>query len=333
MISRFLRVPAEWEKQSAIWTAIPAHGDVDRWGPGDRLRRAQQEFGAMVRAIAGSQRVEVFAADAESFAVAKTAFADSPNVRVTPSDYGDIWLRDTGPIFAQEDGKSVALRFKTNGWGNKFVYEHDDAIGDAVANLASVPIRRHDFVLEGGSLEHNGDGVILTTKQCILNTNRNLGRSQLEMEKALKDAFGARRIVWLDFGMENDHTDGHVDNIARFVSTNRVVCQKAFGKDDPNAETFENIAAALREEGFDVTQLPSPGKVTDEDGDVIPASHMNFIIANACVVVPVYGTASQDAALAALQPLFPDRKVVGVRADTILTGGGSFHCITQQQPA
>jgi len=287
----------------------------------------------MVCAIAETETVEVFAYGADAEATARAFFANVPNVRVTQSRYGDIWLRDTGPIFGTENGKQIALRFNTNGWGGKFVYEFDDIVGDAVAERAGKPIRRHNFVLEGGSLEHNGEGVMLTTRECILNPNRNPEFSEQDAENALKEAFGAHRIVWLDDGMMNDHTDGHIDNIARFVAADHVICQKASGNDDPNAETFEKIAADLRAAGFKVTQIPSPGKVTDEDGDVVPASHMNFIITNDCVVAPVYGTPYQEAALDALREFFPGRKVVGVRSDTILSGGGSFHCITQQQPA
>ena len=326
-----LRVPAEWEKQEIMWTAFPSSWDDEQWGH-DRMQPAREEFTQMVRAIAQTQRVEVCACGDEPYESAKETFAADDNVGVSRANFGDIWFRDIGPVFAVENGKIVALRFIHNGWGDKYFHEHDDVLAQAIADKAGVPARMHEFVLEGGSLDHNGEGVILTTKECILNPNRNPSFSKDDAENALKNAFGAHRIVWLDAGMVNDHTDGHVDNIARFISANHVLCQKASGEDDPNAEIFKKIASDLRAEGFRVTQIPSPGRVTDKDGDVVPASHMNFIIANDCVVVPIYNTPSQEEALKQLQELFPDRKVVGVSSVTILTGGGSFHCITQQQP-
>lgn len=325
------KLPPEWSRQDALWTAWPSHDEEGRW-PGDMMARARSEIAQMIREVSAGQTVNVLAMGEEPVKSAREALKDAANV--IPAKFGDLWLRDTGPIFAFENNELISLRFKTNGWGEKYIYEFDDIVGDTIAEKSNTKIRRHDFVLEGGSIEHDGTGVLLTTRECILNPNRNPGWSQDDAELHLKNAFGAHRVIWLDDGMLNDHTDGHIDNIARFIGPNHVVCQSPYGKDDPNTETFKNIYKMLKDAGLEVTQIPSPGLYKDEEsGEIVPASHMNFIISNAAVVVPVYGTASQDDAINALQHLFPNRKVVGVSSRAVLTGGGSFHCITQQQPA
>lgn len=325
-----LYIPPEWARQDALWTAWPSHTNEGRWPPGV-MEKARAEIAQMVREVAAGQAVNVLAMGEEPVTSARTAIGDVANI--IPAKFGDLWLRDTGPIFAYENGELISLRFKTNGWGGKYIYEFDDIVGDTIAEKTKSPIRRNDFVLEGGSIEHDGTGTLLTTRECILNPNRNPGWTQEDAEQHLKQAFGAHRVIWLDDGMLNDHTDGHIDNIARFIAPNHVVCQSPSGKDDPNADVFKNIYKMLKEAGLQVTQIPSPGLYKDESGDIVPASHMNFIISNAAVVVPVYGTPSQEDALTALQHLFPHRKVVGVSSRAVLTGGGSFHCITQQQPA
>lgn len=326
-----LHLPPEWARQDALWTAWPSHTDEGRW-PAGVMEQARAEIAQMIRRAAEGQEVKVLAMGEEPVASAREILKDSATV--IPAKFGDLWLRDTGSIFAfDENHNLIALRFKTNGWGGKYIYEFDDIVGDTIAAHANAHIRRHDFVLEGGSIEHDGAGLLMTTRQCVLNPNRNPYWNQDTAERHLKSAFGAKRIIWLDDGMLNDHTDGHIDNIARFIAPNHVVCQSPSGKDDPNTDAFKTIYKTLKNAGLEVTQIPSPGLYKDESGDIVPASHMNFIITNAAVVMPVYDTPSQDDALATLQHLFPHRKVVGVSSKAVLTGGGSFHCITQQQPA
>jgi agmatine deiminase len=235
----------------------------------------------------------------------------------------------------------VALRFATNSWGGKYDLPDDATVGDDIARVSETDIRRFGFVLEGGAIDHDGEGTILTTRQTLLNPNRN-GWTREQAEAALAEAFGARKVIWIDEGLKNDHTDGHIDNIARFVGPGRVVCQAAAGDDDPNKETLDAIAATLAAatdasgRKLEVARIPGVGLYRNAHGEVSPASHMNFIIANGIVVVPVYGTATQEAALAALQAVFPDHKVIGVPSQGLLgagtAGGGSFHCITQQEP-
>jgi agmatine deiminase len=202
-------------------------------------------------------------------------------------------------------------------------------------------VRRFDFVLEGGAVDHDGEGTVLTTRQTLLNPNRN-GWTKADAEKALGEAFGAKKVIWIDEGLKNDHTDGHIDNIARFIAPGRVVCQAPAGPDDPNAETLDAIATVLGAatdaagRKLEVIRIPGAGLYRNALGEISPASHMNFIIANDVVVVPIYGTETEAAALQALQAVFPTLAVVGVSSRGLLgcgsAGGGSFHCITQQEP-
>jgi agmatine deiminase len=330
-----ISVPAEWAPQKAIWTAWPA--DPGEWN--GELEGPRRNVAGLIRALAGRNRVRLLVAGTEAEASARAALGGV--AEIVPASYGDIWLRDTGPIFARTANGPIALRFKTNGWGGKFDLPADRIVGDDIARLAGMPIRGFDFVLEGGAIEQDGQGTILATRQTLLNVNRN-GWTEREAEAALRDAFGARKIIWLDRGLHNDHTDGHVDCLARFVAPGRVVCQSPAGNDDPNAEVLNDIAATLeaatdaKGRKLEVVRIPSPGLVIDDAGEIAPASHVNFVIANGVVVVPTYATLSAGHAIEALQAVFPGRKVVGLPSRALLgsgdAGGGSFHCITREEP-
>jgi agmatine deiminase len=330
-----IRIAPEWAPQKAIWTAWPA--DAAEWN-GD-LEAPRRDVAAMVRALSPSNSVRLLVNGAEAERSARALLGGA--AELVPMRYGDIWLRDTGPIFARGSAGAVALRFKTNSWGGKYELPDDATVGDEIAEIARVPVRRFGFVLEGGAIDHDGEGTILTTRQTLLNANRN-GWSQAGAEAALREAFDARKIIWLDEGLKNDHTDGHIDNIARFVAPGRVVCQAPAGSDDPNARSLDEIARALEQstdaEGqrLEVVRVPGAGLYRNGLGETSPASHMNFVIANGIVVVPIYGSSTQQQALAQLQDVFPNRAVVGIESRGLLgsgtAGGGSFHCITQQEP-
>ncbi|HYD89831.1 MAG TPA: agmatine deiminase family protein [Vitreimonas sp.] len=325
-------IPAEWRPHKAIWTGWPSAADL--WG--EDLEPARAEVAAMVRALwdeGRGDKVRIMAYGREAEATAKLALGQAADV--IPGDFGDIWFRDSGPIFTS-DGK--ALGFQFNGWGGKYVLPHDDKVSARMALIAGAEFKMHDFILEGGAIEMDGEGTLITTRQCLLNPNRNAHWTEEGAEIALKRALGIEKVLWLDEGLMNDHTDGHIDNLARFVAPGVVVCQAPFSRDDPNHDVLEEIALALggmrdaQGRKLEVVRIPSPGAVEDEDGDAVPASHMNFVIGNSTVVVPIY-SGSGDDAVNALAPLFPSRKVIGLSSHAILTGGGSFHCITQQEPA
>jgi agmatine deiminase len=322
-------VLGEWASQCAMWTAWPFA--LEEW-PNGALEGARKEISDMIKILSESQKVKLLVNGDEAIKSAHKMVGN--DAEIISARYGDVWLRDTGPIFALEEGEKLALRFGNNGWGGKYIMPHDNEVGDTIAKAAGVAARQHNFILEGGALDHNGAGIILTTRQCVLNPNRNpeWNSNEQRAEEALKNALGASRIIWLDNGLMNDHTDGHVDNLARFVSGSTVLCPSAFGDDDPNTALYAKTASELKEYGLNVVQIPSPGLMHGIDGQIVPASHMNFIIGNDVVIVPTYGTASADKACAMIAEFFPDRKVIGLPSNNLLVGGGSFHCITQQEP-
>lgn len=320
------RQPPEWAPHDAVWIGWPSHADL--WT--EDLEPARAEVAAFARAVhAGGrgERVILVAADA-----AAAAAAPGGGIETIVEPFGDIWLRDTAPILVRgADGSLAARDFRFNGWGGKYDLPHDDSIGARLAARAGLPVETCDWIFEGGALDVDGTGLAVTTEQCLLNPNRNPGLSRAEIEARLAADLGVTRLLWLGDGLLNDHTDGHVDNLARFVGPNRLALPVAAGGDDPNAAVYADARARARAFGVEVVDLPSPGATT-RDGEIVPASYMNFYIGNAAVVVPLWDAPSDGAAVAALQALFPGRAVVGVRGDHVLTGGGSFHCISQQLP-
>jgi len=319
--------PPEWAPHDWVWIGFPSHADL--WE--DDLEPARAEVIAFARAVhadGAGEEVRLVCADPASARVAQSM---APWASVVQEPFGDIWLRDTGPIILKARGVPRAVSFRFNGWGGKYDLEGDDTVGLRLAETADLEVTRHDWILEGGAIDIDGTGLLVTTEQCLLNPNRNpdLGRS--EIEARLRGHLGADRVLWLGEGLLNDHTDGHVDNLARFVGENRLAIPSPAGDDDPNAAVYADARARAEAFGVEVVPLPSPGEVL-RDGEIIPASYMNFYIGNAAVVVPVYGAPNDDAAVAAVGALFPGRAAVGLRADHILTGGGSFHCISQQVP-
>ena len=334
---RFLQ-PAEWAPHRACWLAWPSHSHL--WQ--DHLASAQAEVAGLARAIAedGGEMLDLLVQDTAAEAEARVALASvMGQVRFHPIPVGDIWLRDTAPIFVREAGGALrAACFRFNGWGGKYLLPGDDQVAGQVAARSGVAPLDHNWVLEGGSVEVDGEGTLLTTRQCLLNPNRNPGLTQGELEAALRTDLGAETVLWLDEGLLHDHTDGHIDTLARFVAPGVVVCMAAQDPADPNATTLDRLAADLatftdaRGRRLQVVRIPSPGVVLDGEGALMPASFVNFYIGNRTVVVPTYGTPFDAGAVAALAPLFPGRRVLGRSARAILSGGGAFHCITQQQP-
>ncbi|MBN8529736.1 MAG: agmatine deiminase family protein [Caulobacterales bacterium] len=328
-------IPAEWTPHRAMWVGWPSHAELWR----EDLDAAQAEVEALVRALAGPGReqVRLLVGHADALADARARFDGVEGVEVVSGRFGDIWLRDTGPIFGKASARAAAFRF--NGWGGKYDLPFDDTVADQIAAHADTPLDRHAFILEGGALDHDGAGTILTTRQCLLNPNRNTGWTQDEAETALAAALGAQKVLWLGDGLLNDHTDGHVDNLARFVAPGVVACPIAFGPNDPNADVYDETARALSAmtdadgRPIRVLHIPSPGLILDEDERPVPASHMNFLIADGAVIVPTYGDAvAGRLACEALETVFPDREIIPLPSTAILTGGGSFHCISQQEP-
>jgi len=324
-----MRQPAEWTPHEAVWIGFPSHPEL--WE--DDLGPAREEVVAFARAVHASgrgERVILVAADDASAAEARRLAGDAAQVVIQP--FGDIWLRDTGAIITTGPEGRRAARFGFNWWGGKYHLPGDEGVGGRLAEAAGLPVDGHDWVLEGGAIDVDGTGLGVTTEQCVLNPNRNTGLLRTDAERRLAQALGIERLLWLGDGLANDHTDGHVDNLARFVAPNRLAIPEPESEDDPNAEVYRDAAARARAFGVEVVPIPSPGLI-EVDGEAIPASYMNFFIGNAAVVVPQYGAANDAAAVATIGALFPGRVAIGLRADHILTGGGSFHCISQQVPS
>ncbi|THD55921.1 agmatine deiminase family protein [Phenylobacterium sp.] len=330
-------VPAEWARHRAMWLGFPSHAEL--WE--DDLAAAQAEVAALARALAGpgGERVRLMTGTPQGADEARRLLGQAAEVEIVTGAFGDIWLRDTGPIFAQGPQGLVAQGFRFNGWGGKYQLPNDDTVAGQIAAASGTPLNEFGFILEGGALDHDGDGTILTTGQCLLNSNRNPDWSEADAEAALAQALGAKKVLWLGEGLANDHTDGHVDNLARFVAPGVVACPVAFGRGDPNAKAYDDAARRLAGmtdaagRRLSVMRIPSPGWIDGADGKAAPASHMNFLIANGAVIVPLYEDRAGGFAVQALEHLFPGRQVIGLPSSAILTGGGSFHCISQQEPA
>lgn len=348
------RAPAEWELHRAVWTAWPASADL--WQ--DKLAAAQAEFTAMCRAIAGpesagplsrggdggaslpaAELIEVLVAD-EAAEHDATAALSGLSVRFHRIPYGDIWLRDTAPVFTRNDGGEVAaVCFRFNGWGEKYLFAADLALSRALRQACGLHCFDVPMIFEGGAIEVDGQGTAITTTQCLLNPNRNPAMSKDEIEMHLCDALGIDTLIWLGDGLIGDHTDGHVDTLVRFAGPGRVLCMEARDDDDPNRDALATVIDDLRASrdalgrSLEIVTLPSPGLVEDDDGELMPASYVNFYISNRSVVVPTYGSRHDEEALAVIASCFPGRRTIGSPARAILSGGGAFHCITQQEPA
>ncbi|XUU61518.1 agmatine deiminase family protein [Erythrobacter sp. HA6-11] len=316
-------MPPEWVPQRWLWIGFPHL--AEEW-PG-YLEAAQEQIAIFANAVADSgQEVRLLVRDDVNAGRARALVSE--NVTLEQRAYGDIWLRDTGPL-VRRDGS--ALRCGFNGWGGKYLMEGDQTIGAELARDAGLPVVESDWVLEGGAVDGDGTGTILTTEQCLLNPNRNPELSRADIEERLARDLGATNVVWLGEGLINDHTDGHVDNLARFVHAGEVVLPQATGPGDPNAAIYAGAKARLLEAGLKVHDIPSPGRI-EREGTIEPASYVNFAITTHLVVVPVFGSPHDEDGVAAIATLFPDRATIGLPAEAVLAGGGGFHCASQQMP-
>lgn len=325
-----LRMPAEWAPHEAVWIGFPHL--VDEWsGQIDAARRDVAAFANAVHDNGRGEQVRLVVNDARQADIA-TALLE-PGVSILIHPLGDIWLRDTGPIIAGTGRERRARNFRFNWWGEKFVMPGDQEVGAALAASSGLPVDDQDWVLEGGGIDVDGTGLCVTTEECLLNPNRNPALTRDDIAGRLHRSLGIDRLLWLGDGLVGDHTDGHVDNLARFVGEGRLALPVAEGHDDPNAHIYADARArAGAFGGVEIVDLPSPGRI-EIDGEIAAASYMNFYIGNSVVVVPTYGAPNDPAAVDALGAIFPDRRAVGVPARGIIVGGGSFHCSSQQLPA
>lgn len=319
-----LLMPPEWAPQDWLWVAFPH--DQDEWP--EVLGRAQEQIAALANAVAESgQEVRLLVRDAANELRARMLVSGA--VKLERREYGDVWLRDTGPL-VRNDGSALRCRF--NGWGGKYLMPGDQTIGAGLALEAGIEVVEGDWVLEGGAIDGDGTGLVVTTEQCLLNLNRNPELSRTDIESRLAHDLGFDRVLWLGDGLLNDHTDGHIDNLARFVSPNRLALPVATGADDPNAAVYADAKRRAKAFGVEVAEIPSPGLIT-RGAFVEPASYANFAVTTNLVVVPTFGSAHDTDGVAAIAALFPDRATIGLSGDAVLAGGGGFHCASQQMPS
>lgn len=328
------RMPAEWQAHASTWMAWP-HDDEQWVGMLEPVRR---EFASLVDAIARHEPVDLLAADEESAADARGRLT-SGEIRIHAVPHQDLWLRDSGPIFVTRGDQVALVDWDFNGWGGKYPASLDDKIPTHVARLlGGVSPFTPGLVMEGGAIEVNGAGVALTTRQCLLTPTRNPGHTEASLAVALREYLGVTRVIWLGRGLEGDHTDGHIDTLTRFVDETTIVTSVCADTSDPNhatlAETLDVLRRSLTNTGtpFTIVEVPVPaGRVTFE-GARLPLTYANYYLVNGAVLVPLYGVPDDQRALDILRPLFPGRQVIGLPARALITGGGAFHCVTQQQP-
>jgi len=328
-------MPAEWERHDATWLSWPKDPDTF---PANILPRVEAAYVKMVEALSHGEEVRILVDDLKTEEKVGRMLNKAEKVSFHRLKTADVWVRDYCPIYVR--GRDVALvKWVFNAWGGKYDdLRPDDLAGQRIAEETGLRVFRPGVVLEGGSVDSNGGGSILTTEQCLLNPNRNPALNKKEIESLLGDYLGGRNVVWLRRGIEGDDTDGHVDDIARFVGPRRVLLASEPSSTDPNhaalAEDSQLLESATDEKGrrLEVEEVPMPGEVRAPDGR-LPASHLNFYIGNGCVLVPTFGGDSDRDALRCIGEAFPTREVVGVDCRALVYGLGTIHCVTQQASA
>lgn len=333
--------PAEWVKHSATWLSWP-HKEAS-W-PG-KLDSIYPNYCRFIKEVTVGEMVHINVVDKamQDFATQclLVAGVNLERIRFFMHPTNDAWCRDHGPAFLlhrnKEQGK-VIVDWGYNAWGNKYPpYDLDDVIPTRIAEAYGIPVYHPGIVMEGGSVEFNDKGTLLTSRSCLLNPNRNPELNQEEIETYLHNYYGATQVLWVDDGIVGDDTDGHIDDTVRFVNSDTVLTVVEDNKNDENYELLQVNLKQLQQmrlsdgKQLNVVELPMPDPVVHED-QRLPASYANFYIANSAVIVPTYRCSKDDKALDIIQQYFPDRKVVGIDSTDIIWGLGSFHCLSQQEP-
>ncbi|OGW78514.1 MAG: hypothetical protein A2Z83_04085 [Omnitrophica bacterium GWA2_52_8] len=335
------KMPAEWEPHKATWLAWPHNQET--W-PGRRLDSVRETFMIMMEGLLPHEQVHLLHRDAREFDGVSSALKKrgikTGNLIPHIAETADAWVRDYGPTFVRnQNGRKAWCKWVFNAWGGKYPeLACDNRIFEAGRNGIREACYEADFVLEGGSIEVNGKATCLTTEPCLLNPNRNPRLSRDEIETKLRQYLGVSQILWLEAGIAGDDTDGHIDNLSRFVNEDTIVTvmeDNAAGENfQPLKKNLKKIESSRTPEGkpWNVTVLPMPGEIRDE-GVRRPASYANFYIANQCVLLPVYGHRHDARAASVLSELFPGREIIPVPGRELVYGLGSVHCVTQQEPA
>jgi len=329
------RVLAEWEEQEFVQLVFP-HKDTD-WC--EYLEDATQTFVNIAKTIAKYEKVLIIAKD---LAYIKSLFEKKKNLTFVKIDSDDTWSRDFGGITVEQDGKKFILDFKFNAWGKKFPYKKDNEITRKLKLKGLLKGYGHqsiNFVLEGGAIESNGDGVLLTTTKCLTEKNRNPKLSQKQIEQALIRFFGLKKILWLDYGyLSGDDTDSHIDTLARFVSKDTIVYQSCDDENDEHYDELKKMETQLKtfkgvtNQSFKLVPLPWI-EAKYNNNERLPATYANFLIINKAVLVPTYNDKNDKQALEIFKKLFPKRDIIGIDCSTLIKQHGSLHCVTMQYTA
>ncbi len=336
-------MPAEWEPHSATWLTWPHSAET--WPP-SAMPEVERTYLTMIEALVSGETVHVLVNDEASKASVEQKITASgitlDHVRLHVIRTDDSWIRDYGPNFLVRDdsgGRQVALnKWAFDSWGGKYDWQLDNAVGSKIAGKLGLQTFDPKIVLEGGAIEPNGKGVCLTTEQCLLNKNRNGGLSREVMEEYLKNYLGVEKVIWLKGGIQGDDTDGHIDNLARFVNPTTILCAYEEDASDPNYDELKGnhktLLSATDADGnpFTVVKLPMPVLQAPTSPQRLPASYANFYIGNRAVLLPIYGHANDQKAETLIEQFFPERRIVPIACNHLVMGFGSIHCVTQQQP-
>ena len=337
------RMPAEWHPHHSTWLTWPK--DPETWP--DRVTHVEEIYLEMIAALTPHEIVNLLVdnEDTERIVRERCTAATSSRIRFHHIQTVDSWIRDYGPNFLiGPKGEGAFNDWIFNAWGNKYEeLKKDDTVPRRLEPFLNLKRFSPGIVMEGGSIEVNGAGCVLTTEQCLLNANRNPDLSREEIEEYLKDYLGVTKVLWLGEGIVGDDTDGHIDDVARFVSPDVIVCAVEEDPADANYEILQDNLKRLRSmtdtagKPFEIATLPMPGTVggsstTTRDLERLPASYANFYIANSVVLAPVFGHANDERAVDTLQRLFPTRQVMPINCEPLVWGMGTIHCVTQQQP-
>jgi agmatine deiminase len=337
------RMPAEWAKHEATWLSWPKNPLTF---PAEVIGKVEGIFAQMISTLSQGELVKVLVEDeameARMLRMSEEAGADGRRVRPMRIRSSDVWIRDYGPTFLIHAKKRTraAVKWRFNAWGGKYDdLLYDDVAGEEVVRSAKVRVFRPGIVMEGGSIDVNGLGSVLTTEQCLLNKNRNPHLDRQGIEEYLREYLGAPHVIWLKSGIEGDDTDGHVDDFARFVASDRVLCSYSQSKATSNGAVLKVNLDILRrsvdQEGksLKVSTLPMPKPLwLEEERRYLPASYANFYVGNECVLLPVFKDRNDRKAMELLEGAFPKRRVIPIHAAELVYGYGGIHCVTQQEP-